>query len=109
MEGMYNDRVISIYFILINCSKNLINETNEEDMSVPCMCHCQHMGHLVFCQLGGRRSNMCTLSIHHNSSSLCIGDIKLQGGHMGLIFMKEAYIEMLVEAGMGHISKSLTV
>jgi hypothetical protein len=64
------------------------------------------MGCLVFHQLGGRSSNMYRLSVLHNGSCLHGKNFKLEGGHVGLIPIKRAYIGTLVEAGMGHISKS---
>jgi hypothetical protein len=64
---------------------------------------------LVFCQLEGRRSNMCRLSIHHNRNSLCGGDMKLEGGQVSLFPMKKMYIGALVGVGMGQMSKSPTV
>jgi hypothetical protein len=67
------------------------------------------MRHLVFHQFGGRRGDMCRLSIDYNRGSLHGRDIKLEGGCAGLVPIKRVYIGMLVKAGMGHISKSFTV
>jgi hypothetical protein len=67
------------------------------------------MGHLVLYQLGGRRSNVYGLSVYHNRSSLYSENIKLKGSHMGLIPMKKVSIGIHFEAGMGHMSKSITV
>jgi hypothetical protein len=67
------------------------------------------MGPLVFCQLGGRRNNMCKLNVNYNGSSLSSGDIELQGGYMSLILIKRTYIGILVGAGIGNISKFPTV
>jgi hypothetical protein len=64
------------------------------------------MGLLIFCQLEGRRSDVCGLIVYHHCSSLSSGDIELAGGHIGLISIKRAYIDMLVRAGMDHMFKS---
>jgi hypothetical protein len=62
-----------------------MNEIHEEDMLVPYVCHCQHMGHLVFCRFRGRGDNMCSLGIDYYRGCLCCGDIELEGDYVGLI------------------------
>jgi hypothetical protein len=64
---------------------------------------------LVFRQLGGRRSKICRMSIHHNGSILSCGNIELKGSHMGLVLIKRSYIEILVGVGTCNLYKSLTV
>jgi hypothetical protein len=52
---------------------------------------------------------MCRFNIYYNGSYLSSGNIKLVGGHLGLVDMKSAYLEVLVGAGIGNITKSSVV
>jgi hypothetical protein len=42
---------------------------------------------LVFCQFGGRRGNMYSLSVDYHRGYLHFRDIELEGSYVGLIFM----------------------
>jgi hypothetical protein len=67
------------------------------------------MGDLFFCQFGGRRGNMYSLSVDHYRSHLRCKDIELKGSYVGLISMHLVSIEMCIEARLCYIAEAPTV